>query len=219
MEIVASLTEQTTAATDAILGIQALCLAAFLQKYAKAAPWRSRIWQGLLALTAVVALAGAAAHGIVMAKETYEMMWKPMLLCLGLVVAAVVLAAAYDLWGVARAKKWLPWLGGLALIFFGLTQMPGATFLIFILYEVAGMLFGLGTYALLSFKGRLPGAGIVAGGIGLQILAAGVQAAGPFQVRFIWLFDHNGLFHIIGMAATFLMVFGVARGMENRHRI
>lgn len=216
MEIVASLTEQTTAATDAILGILALCLAGFLLKYAKTEPWRTRIWQGLLVMTAGVSLTGAVAHGIVMPKATYELLWKPMLLCLGMVVAVVVLAAVYDLWGRDRAKKWLPWLGGVAVLFFGLTQMPGTTFLIFILYEVAGMLFGLGAYATLAIKNRLPGAGIVTAGIALQILAAGVQAAGPFEVRFIWHFDHNGIFHIIGMVATGLMVYGVARGMGDR---
>lgn len=215
MEIVASLTEQTTAATDALLGIQALLLAGFLQKYAGVKPWRTRIWQSLLALTAAVALTGAVAHGIVMSKTTYELLWKPMLLCLGLVVATVVLAAVYDLWGRERAKKWLPWLGGVAVVFLVLTQMPGTTFLIFILYEVAGMLFGLGAYAVLTVKKHLPGAGIVTAGIALQIIAAGVQAAGPFEVLFIWHFDHNGIFHIIGMAATFLMVFGVARGMAD----
>lgn len=214
MDIVTSLTEQTTAATDALLGLEALCLSGFLQKYHSQRPWRTRLWQVILLLTATVAFTGAVAHGLVMSKPTYELLWKPMVLCLGLIVAAVVLAAALDLWGKDRANKLLPWLGLAAIVFFGITQIPGATFLFFIVYEVVGMLFAIWAYGVLGAKGRLEGAGVVAAGIGLQIVAAGVQAAGPFEVRLIWLFDHNGIFHLIGMAATLVMVIGAAKGMK-----
>lgn len=112
MEIISSLTEQTTAATDFILGIQALCLAGFLGRYAGLNLWRTRLWQGLMLLTAAVALAGATAHGFVMPKSIYELIWKPILFCLGFLVAGMVLAAVYDLRGEQRARKWLPWLGG-----------------------------------------------------------------------------------------------------------
>ncbi len=215
MEITGSLTEQTTAITDAILGIQVFLLACFLNRYATVRRWRTRLWQGLMILAAGVALAGTVAHGLAMPKSVYELIWKPMLLCLGLVVAGMVLAAVYDLLGEQKAKLWVPWLCAAALGFFILIQLPGTTFLFFILYEIAGMLFTLGGYGFLAVKGRLPGAGMVAAGIVLQILAAGIQAAGPFEVRMIWLFDHNGLFHLIGMLANFVMVFGVARGMRS----
>lgn len=214
MEIVASLTEQTTAATDLILGIQTIGLAAYLQRFYPRNPWRTRLWQALMLLSSAVALAGTVAHGMVMARETYELLWQPMLICLGLVVATFVLAAVYDLKGQAAARKLLPGCIGVALVFYGIIQIPGATFLYFILYEIVGMVFALGVYGYLGVKKRLAGAFPIVLGILLQILAAGVQAAGPFEVRLIWLFDHNGIFHLIGMLALFVMVFGAARGFE-----
>lgn len=212
MEIIGSLTEQTTAATDLILGIQAIGLAAYLGRFYPKDPWRTRLWQALMLLSGFVALAGTVAHGFVMSEATRNLIWKPMLICLGLVVAAFVLASVYDLKGRAAAKKLLPWCIGAALIFFGIVHIPGASFLYFILYEVAGMFFALGVYGYLGMKKQFPGAFMILFGIVLQIVAAGVQASGPWEVRLIWLFDHNGIFHIIGMVAIFVMVFGAARG-------
>lgn len=214
MEIISSLTEQTTAATDAILGIEAVCLALFLQRFASNNPWRVRIWQTVLLLTAFVAFAGTIAHGLVMEKATYELIWKPMLVCLGLLVAAVVLAAIYDRWGPDAARRLAPWLAGVGVGFFALVHVPGATFLFFILYEAVGMLFALAVYGALAAKRRLAGAGLITLGIVLQIVAAAAQASGPFEVRLIWPFDHNGVFHLIGMVATVVMIVGVARGLH-----
>lgn len=217
MEIVASLTEQTTAFTDLILGLQTIVLAAYLQRFFHQDPWRTRLWQALMLLSAAVALVGSVAHGIEMPKEIYELLWKPMLICLGLVVAAFVLAAVYDLKGQAVAKKLFPWCIVVALVFFGITHIPGATFLYFILYEMVGMTFALSAYGYLCIKKRFPGAFFIVLGIVLQIFAAGVQASGPIEVRIIWLFDHNGLFHLIGMPAILVMVYGAARGFSRLH--
>ncbi len=64
---------------------------------------------------------------------------------------------------------------------------------------------------------KIAGAGIIACGIFLQIVAAAAQASGPFDVTMIWVFDHKGIFHLIGMVATFTMIFGVALGL--RHQV
>ncbi len=214
MEIVASLTEQTTAATDLILGLLTIGFALYLGRFHPKDPFRTRLWQALMLLSSFVALAGTVAHGIVMPKETYELLWKPMLICLGLVVAFFVLAAVYDLKGRTAAKKLLPWCIGAALVFFGIIHIPGSSFLYFILYEIAGMVFALGVYGYLGAKKQFPGAYLILSGIVLQIVAAGVQASGPWQLRLIWLFDHNGIFHLIGMPALFIMVAGIARGFR-----
>lgn len=212
MAFVAIPTEQTTAITDALLAVEAILLAVYLQRFLPNQRARARCWQALLLCTALVSLVGTVAHGIVMSKSAYELLWKPLLLFLGLVVANLVLAAVYDLFGPQAAKRSCPWLVALAIGFFAVTFVPGVTFLVFILYEAAGMLFCLGCYGWLAWRGRLAGAGMLVAGILLQLVAAAVQANGPFTVHMIWAFDHNGLFHLIGMVATLVMVLGAARG-------
>jgi len=64
----------------------------------------------------------------------------------------------------------------------------------------------------LAWRRRFPGAGVIAAGIVLQLAAAAAQASGPFEFTMIWVFDLNGLFHLIGMVATFIIILGVARG-------
>jgi hypothetical protein len=214
MEFVTIPTEQTTAITDAILGFEALTLMWYLQQYALRERWRVRLWQIVLAFTAVVAFAGSYVHGVVMPKTTYELLWIPLLLLLGLLVANVVLVAVYDLFGINTVKRLWPWLLAMAVGFFALTRVPGMTFLIFILYEALAMLFALGCYGILAWRQGLPGAGIIAGGIVLQIVAAAAQASGPFEISMIWTFDHNGIFHLIGMVANFVMIVGVAKGFQ-----
>ena len=205
-------TEQTTALTDALLGLEALLLAGYLHRFAGSLRARARCWQSLLLFTALASFWGAVAHGIEMSQATYELLWIPLLLFLGLLVGNLALAATYDRFGPQAAKRSWPWLLAAALVFFGLTKVEGVTFLIFILYEAAAMLFALTCYGWLALRGRLSGAGIITVGIILQLVAAAVQASGPFQVIVIWVFDHNGLFHIIGMVATLVMVLGVSLG-------
>jgi hypothetical protein len=210
MEFITMPTEQTTAITDAILGIEAILLAVYLQRFALFQRFRTRCWQTLLLFTALASFLGAVAHGFVMSIATYEWLWQPLLLLLGLVVANLVLAAVYDLFGPKAAKRSWPWLLLVGIGFFAVTHMPGVTFFIFIVYEAVGMLFVLVSYGWLAWRGRMPGAAVIAAGIVLQLVAAAVQASGPFEVTMIWVFDHNGLFHLIGMVATFVMVLGAA---------
>lgn len=214
MQFIAIPTEQTTAITDFIVGGEAVILIVYLHRFSLRDRWKVRLWQTLLAFTAVVAFAGAYVHGIVMPRETYELLWKPINLLLGFLVANFVLAAVYDLFGLKVVKRLLPILCAVAVGFFAVTQIKTGTFLMFVLYEIAAMLFALGSYGTLAWRRTLPGAGIIAFGIVLQIVAAAVQASGPWSVRIIWEFDHNGVFHLIGMLATVIMVVGVARSLH-----
>ena len=216
MQFIAIPTEQTTAITDAVLGLEAILLALYLQRFLPLQSSRVRYWQVLLLLTAAASLIGAIAHGFAMSEATYEALWQPLKLTLGLIVANLVLAAIFDIYGAKTAQRVGPWLLVVALCFFGVTFIEGTTFLIFIVYEAAGMLFCLAVYTILGLTRRLAGAGIIAAGIILQLTAAAVQACGPFEIRLIYLFDHNGMFHIIGMLATLVMIFGVTRGFEKR---
>ena len=212
MDFISIPTEQTTAITDALIGLEAIFLAVYLQLLAPKNRERARYWQTLIIFTALASFTGAAAHGIQMSKSTYELLWKPLLLLLGLVVAQLAICTVYDLFGAETAKRSRSWFWVVAVGFFAAVHLPGTTFFIFILYEAAGMLFALVSYLWIARQRRLRGAGIIALGIILQLAAAAAQACGPYEFKVVWIFDHNGLFHLIGIVATFTMILGASKG-------
>jgi hypothetical protein len=69
----------------------------------------------------------------------------------------------------------------------------------------------LAIYVSLWRTGRSPGAGTVALGILLTLVAAIVQTS-SLRASLIWEFDHNGLFHLVQMAGLVV----VARGVRTR---
>ncbi len=107
--------------------------------------WKVRLWQTLLAFTSAVTFIGTYAHGVVMPKATYVLLWKLIYLFLGLTVANIISVAVYDLLGLKATKRLLPWLLVMALGFFGLMQVEGMAFLIFTFYETLAMLFAPGS--------------------------------------------------------------------------
>ena len=77
------------------------------------------------------------------------------------------------------------------------------------------MLAALAMYASLAAARRTAGAGLVAIGLVLTI-AAGVVQTSSLAVRVIVPFDHNGLFHLVQLIATAVLVIGLRRGLEDR---
>ena len=84
---------------------------------------------------------------------------------------------------------------------------PGIFFL-FIVYEGLALLFSLGAYLFLSATGE-PGAGLMAGGVLLSIVAAGLQARKSILITLIWNFDHNGIYHIVQTVGLVLLIAGL----------
>jgi hypothetical protein len=83
------------------------------------------------------------------------------------------------------------------------------TFLISIVYQITAMLFALVAYGWLAINHQLSGAGLMAAGILVTILAAGVQAGQSVSFTFIWKFDHNGAYHLIQMVGVILLTAGL----------
>jgi hypothetical protein len=75
------------------------------------------------------------------------------------------------------------------------------------------MSMALAMYVSLGIAGRLPGALLVSAGIVLTLVAAAVQAS-TLRARLIVPFDHNGLFHLVQMAAITVVAAGVRRGLD-----
>ncbi len=80
-------TELTTAATDAILALLALICIRWLGARRSADPGKVTLWILVLALLAVASVLGAVAHGFDLSSDTLYLLWQPLFLSLGLVVA------------------------------------------------------------------------------------------------------------------------------------
>lgn len=216
MKFVEIPTEQTTAVTDAILALLSLAGVLYLAQIGAKDPWKAGLWACAFGLLALAAGSGAIAHGVQMSEAANWRFWRPLNMALGLVVALFVTGVIYDVWGPTQAQTVLPVLLIIGLIFFGLTLLRPGNFLIFIIYEAVAMLFALGVYAWLAATGRLPGAGWLAAGVLVTILAAGVQAgwdgkANPLTL--IWQFDQNGLYHLLQMVGVVLLLIGLHIGL------
>ncbi|HEX9036987.1 MAG TPA: hypothetical protein VF808_08365 [Ktedonobacterales bacterium] len=199
--------ELATAITDAILGLLALLCALGLLAAAKRDPWKARMWAVVFGLLAVASALGVAQHGLQTSLNTHNLVIHARDLALAFTIALFVDGAWLDRWGARGARRILPFLAVVALIFFGITFAFPTTFLPFILYEAVAMLFALGLYISLAVA-RQPGAGLITAGIVVTILAAVAQVS-SLAIDVIWRFDHNSIFHFIQMAGALLLYSGL----------
>ena len=83
--------------------------------------------------------------------------------------------------------------------FWCITLIWSDSFLVFTIYEAAGMVFAFGGYLWLAYRCILRGSLIMASGILVTIIAAGFQAINTISFNCIWSFDHNGIYHLVQM--------------------
>jgi hypothetical protein len=212
MPFVDSPTEQTTAVTDAVLALLALGCIWYLRRIPRRdrlQEWKVNVWTWALAGLALAATVGSVAHGFELPAQTSEFLWNLIFLSLGLTVALFVVAVVYDGWGRQAARRVLPMMLLVGLAFFGLTLRFPGTFQVFIFFEAVAMLFALAAYAWLAFRKRFKGAGWMAAGILVTIIAAVIQAGQSISITFIWPFDHNGLYHLVQMVGLVALVIGL----------
>jgi hypothetical protein len=204
-------TELTTAATDAAMGVLSLVLLRRLASVPTPLAWTRAVWAWVFRLFATASLLGAVVHGLALAEAIRSLLWLPLYLALGLVIALFVVGAVSAWRGERSARMLAPWAIACGTAFFAASQLLGGAFVIFLAYEAVGMLIALGIYGVLAVRGAA-GARAAAAGIALTMVAAGVQAS-SLQVRLVVPFDHNGLFHIVQMAAVVVVARGVKVGL------
>lgn len=214
MDLNPSITELTTAATDGVIALVALVCIAVMQRYRRKAPYRVGLWSWVFGLLAFASLLGAVAHGLDLSAVARSWIWRPLFLSLGFVVALFVVGAVFDYKGERVARKSLAPMLGLGLVFFVITEAVSGAFLVFVAYEATAMLAALGMYTSLAVRRQLAGAGIVAAGIALNILAAALQASGSVTLTLLVPFDHNGVFHLVQTVAIAVLAGGLVRGMR-----
>ncbi|MGH7526506.1 MAG: DUF6962 family protein, partial [Gemmatimonadales bacterium] len=117
MELVSSATERTTAATDAILALAA-CIGALYLRSATPRSAARRIWVAALGCAALASALGAVVHGIAVAEPLRGLLWQPLYLLLGTTVALFVVGAVAAWRGGAAARRVLPYMLGLAVLFY-----------------------------------------------------------------------------------------------------
>jgi hypothetical protein len=104
---------------------------------------------------------------------------------------------------------------GAGIGFFALSQSLGGAFVIFVMYEAVALLLALATYTQLAIRGGMPGAGLLAAGVALSLIAAVIQVSG-LKMRLIVRFDHNGLFHLVQMVAVLVIGLGLRASLGPR---
>jgi hypothetical protein len=213
MTLIASSTELTTSATDAVLALECVVVLAYLWRTPTGDRRKIGLWCWAFGLLAFASLLGAVAHGLEMPHPWRAALWKPLYLSLGLLVALFLVGAFLDLHGPAFAMRLVPWCLGLGGIFFGLTEFLNGGFIIFVIYEAMAMAGALAIYSLLAATHRLKGAGVVAAAIILNLMAAGVQASSASFKIFVPL-DHNGAFHLVQMFGIAALGLGLRIGLK-----
>jgi hypothetical protein len=212
MELIPSVTERTTAATDLLLAVAALAGAGYLRRGPPSAA--RRIWAAALAAAGLASLLGAVTHGLVMSEARRDALWQPLFLLLGIAVACFVAGAVGDGWGRRAARRTLVPMLVLALAFYAATRLAGGDFLVFVLFQAGGLLAALAVYLFLARRGR-PGAPLVAAALAASLAAGAIQADESLAARLVWEFDHNGLYHLAQLAGLALLVAGLARTLRD----
>ena len=203
-------TEVTSGATDALLALIAWGGAHRVARRVVPAA-RAAAWALVFRLLAAASALGAVAHALALSDRARAALWQPLYLLLGLVVAAFLAAALGDLRGEAAGRRWRLPLLALGGAFYLASVLARGAFVVFVAYEAVAMVLALGAYVALAARHRLPGAGVVAAGIVLDLVAAGVQAS-----TLAWHvglpLDHNGLFHVAQAVALLVMLRGLGAG-------
>jgi hypothetical protein len=209
LKFTCSPTEKTTAITDILLALAAAGAIVYLQRPEPVDVWKTNIWCWAFAFMALSGFLGAIAHGLELPEARHQRIWQLLNLSLGLAVSIFVIGVAYDLFGIVWARKLLPWMLVSALGFFLITRLFPGIFFVFIVYEAAALFFACAAYSWLAVTDQLNGALLMAAGVLVSIIAAGIQALKNVSVTIVFEFDHNGIFHIVQILGIILLVAGL----------
>ena len=132
MEFIDIPTEQTTAVTDAILSVLAIAFALYLRRIGQSDRKKINLWICLFVILAFAATVGTIVHGFKMSKMLHTLLWHPIYLSLGLLVALFVAAVIYDVWGEAMFRRWLPIMITVGVCFFCIILVWSAVFWVFV---------------------------------------------------------------------------------------
>ncbi len=210
-------TEQTTAATDVVMAIIALMVTIKVYQYGKDIDRKkTMIWVWAFGLLTFASAVGSVAHGFQMSKLTNFILWQPLNLALGIAIGLFAAGVVYDYKNFSLPKTLIPILLVGAIAFFTVTVILPNAFIVFIIYEAIAMIYALVVYTMLASRGKVKGAGLMATGILVTIIAAAIQAIETIKATIIYEFDHNGIFHIVQMIGLLILLKGLQTEFQSR---
>jgi len=201
------ITEPMTTITDFAMGALALVLALRLFGDAEASRQLSgRLWATAFVMTAVAAIVGGTYHGFIqwVPGATGRVVWKITLLATG-VGSACLLAAAVVAATTGMLQRALIALVCGKLLVFLWTMATRDQFNLVIADYGAALVAVLLLALFVRPTGLTPAAGWIAAGVGVSVVAGVIQWArlAPHPK-----FNHNDLFHVVQMAALYLLYRG-----------
>jgi len=208
-------TEQTSAVTDLILAVQSIVCLFVVRRTSENQGLAITLWTWVFALLCIASSIGAVVHGFELTQGFTRILWCPLYFALGLLVALVALAAVAHFGYENVSRRLLPASFGLAFVFLVVTQLWSDSFLLFVAYEAIMMMCALVLYvACLWVPDRQRGAGALALGVFLTLIAAAVDTQSTLRFQFIWDFDNHGIFHLIQMLGLLIISIGLYRSQE-----
>lgn len=213
MELIPDMAERVTAVTDFMMAVVAFIGVVQIRRLHHLATWKVDLRTAIYGLFIFAAVMGTYHHGLQLSETAYNNSWTAIFLSLGIMVGLFVVGVAFDLFGVALARKLLPVMVVVALAFFGYSWTQGQDFSLFIMYEALALLSAMLGYAWLAFR-RRPGGLAMALGVLITIVAAGVQATGAISYTLIVPFDHNANYHIIQIVGVLFLTAGITQSVR-----
>ena len=217
MKFVKDPVEKTTAVTDIILALVAFGGIVFLRGFLTNSNelWKISIWSAAIGLIGLAATLGAIAHGLVLSRTLHRRSWLVLNMALSLAISLFVVGVVYDLWGFEISLTTLPILLIAGLGFYLTTLIYPGIFFLFIGYEVVALIFALAAYIFIAIQKDLPGAWLMATGIFVSIIAAGIQTNKSVFLTFIWRFDHNGIYHLVQIVGLIILLMGLRSSIQH----
>ncbi|MEX2327858.1 MAG: hypothetical protein WD558_09005 [Pseudomonadales bacterium] len=217
VQLVDNPVEIVTAITNLVMGgVGALCWY-FIFRVSTDAKWQQRLWLIIFSLLTLASVLGAVHHGIAVSATLYDLSWSAIFLLLGTLIGLFVVASCHDLWGVRVARKVLPVMMVMAVVFIAVSWARGQDFRLFILYQALALLFAQVGYLYLVTR-RVSGSLMVSAGIMLTIIAAIVQAARIVTLVPAYPFDHNAAYHVIQIPGIVFLTIGIRRMLVETYR-
>ena len=194
--------EPTTAITDFILGLETLALALILMMGKGTFP-SLPYWIAAFILLGTAALLGGFAHGL-----AYHRLFILIQANLAALMVILLLATLMDGFGSEVAIRWRWPVIGLAVIFALAAWRFPRHFHIYAAFEGILMVGILAVYLWLALTNAINGAGFIAAGIGITLIAA-VLFLKKVHFSLVWTFNHNDVYHLVQMVGVFFLFLGL----------
>jgi len=199
------MTEPITMLTDYVLGILALAFGYTILRNNRVDGQTSRLlWAYAFLSLSLSTLVGGTYHGFQWQDSIGNLLWKITTLSMGFTSLFMTASIVCANCGGKTHRDWLVIVGIKFLIYVGLA-MTSNDFLLVIGDYGSAMLAILGIAIVQTHSKTRPEAPWLATGVGVSLIAAGVQAKG---ISLHEHFNHNDLFHVIQIPALYLFLRG-----------